>query len=225
MTFKGSSVMKIVRFLLAGLLLFVVLTIVAFVYLDWWQALIVVLAVIVAIVAGVKYLLRNIGRMLSDNMIKLFEVKSQVLRGAEAQVHSVEGTPPPPPPANPCSYDTTPHPANYYRIEVTIIPAAARGPMSHWDLDDLRLIPFDTPATSLKEMADEGSADAEGYDLQDVKIMGEGRFVDATEGKYEGAQQLRLLVGVPPHVRALKFRYYSEQFGHIELPPPLPQLT
>src|SRR4051794_15006016 len=113
-TFKGSSMLKLLRVVLAGFLAFVVLTVLAFVYLQWWQALIVVLAMIVTIVMGVKLIIRNLGRMLSNSMVRLFDVKSQVLRGAEADLHSV--VPTSAPPSDEGDGPQTPTDASYYRV-------------------------------------------------------------------------------------------------------------
>ena len=41
-------------------------------------------------------------------------------------------------------------PVNHYRIEVTIKPSPSSGPMTHWDIDDLQLVSFDTPKTTLE---------------------------------------------------------------------------
>lgn len=214
--------MKLLRFLLGAMLLFVVVAVAAFVYLKWWQALIVVLAMILAIVVGVKLLLRNLGKILGNSMLKMFEVKSQVLRGASAEVHRVEPTPPPPRDEQSDDEEAPPQGANWYRIDVTITPTATAGPMHHWDLSDLRLVPADTPPTTMKTLSEMG--DLEQYALQKVQIMTGGRFADDEMGKYEGPQQIRVLVAVAPHVRELKFQYYAEQFGLVPLPSPLPNL-
>ena len=212
---------KIFKVILLAVVLFVTITVVSFVYLKWWVALLIVLAMIVAMLLGLRYLIANIGKIFGKAMLKVFEVKSKVLRGATAQVNSVQPTTAPPvkegeePPKDP---------ANYYRIDATIKPAPSDGPMQHWDLDDLQLVPFDTPATSLEKMADEGKESVDGYPLCETKVMQDGAFVDDTAGKYQGDQQVQALVAVPPHVRELKFQYYAEQFGRITLPQPLPKL-
>jgi hypothetical protein len=96
--------------------------------------------------------------------------------------------------------------------------------MTHWDADDLRVVPFDSPKPSL-DLLHGGGAINEGYNLQNLQILQDGQFVDDREGKHQGAKQFRATVGVPTHVRRLKFQYYTEQFGNIDLPQPLPQLA
>ena len=217
--------MRILQYILGILLLFVIFTVAAFIYLKWWQALIVVFVMIIAMVLGVKYIIRNLGNIMAKSMIKIFEVKSQVLRGADATIHSVQPVPQPPPQEeidDPDEADAPPENANYYRLDVTITPKPSEGPMHHWDLGDLRLVPFDTPATSLEKMQDEG--DIEQYPLDQTEVKTGEHFAADEQGKYEGPQQIRATVAVPPHVRELKFQYYAEQFGHVPLPAPLPSL-
>ena len=216
--------LRLLQYLLGLFLLFVIVAVAAFIYLKWWQALIVVLAMIVAIVLGVKYLIRNLGNIMAKSMVKLFEVKSQVLRGAQTTVHSIQPIPRPEPAAksDDDADDAPPQDSNYYRFDVTISPKPSTGPMSHWDLDDLRMVSFDTPATTLDKMSDEG--DIENYPLNEVEILDGAKFISADQGKYEGSQQVRFTTAVPPHVRELKFQYYAEQFGRLPLPPALPSL-
>ncbi|MEO6434807.1 MAG: hypothetical protein ABIP55_03465 [Tepidisphaeraceae bacterium] len=224
---------SILKFFLAALLLFIVVTIAAFVYLEWWQALLVVAGMIVAIVLGVKYLIRNIGKILGKAMLKAFEVKAQVMREAEATVNHVEAT------LAPAKRDSdddddeddeddeesteaAKFPLAYYRLDVTITPRGSAGLMNHWDVDDLRVVPFDAAKPSLDLMACEKSGlQEEGYDLENVQILENGQFIDDEQGKHEGSKQIRAIVGVPTHVRQLKFQYYAEQFGKVVLPPPL----
>ena len=54
--------MKIIRLVLIGVLLFVIITVVSFVYLKWWQALAVVLAMIVGRFLYIRYLIANLGK-------------------------------------------------------------------------------------------------------------------------------------------------------------------
>ena len=96
--------------------------------------------------------------------------------------------------------------------------------MRHWDVDDLRLVPFDAPKPSLDLAQAAAHGADEAFDLENVQVLEDGQFVKDQQGKHEGAKQLRATVGVPMHVRRLKFQYYTEQFGSIDLPQPLPQL-
>jgi uncharacterized membrane protein YccC len=90
--------MAFLRFLIIALLVFIAVSIAAFVYLQWWQALIVIVVMILGIVIGIKVILRSFLSNIGKAMIAGFEIKSKVLRGATAEVHSVEAIPVPPPP-------------------------------------------------------------------------------------------------------------------------------
>ena len=235
----------ILKFILAALLLFLVVTIAAFVYLPWWGALLVVAVMIIAIFGAIKYVMSNLGKILGKAMLKAFDVKSQVLRDAAVTVNHVEAVLAP---AKDDSDDQTDDedepddededeedeaeeepaaklPQAYYRIDVTITPrpAGAGQAMTHWDVDDLRVIEHDAPRPTLDLMAGDSNKFSEGYDLEKVQILEDGQYVDDEQGKHEGSKQIRATVGVPMHVRRLKFQYYTEQFGSIDLPQPLPQ--
>ena len=231
---------SILKLLLAVMLLFIVITIAAFVYLPWWGALLVVLAMFLIIIGAIRYITRNLGKMLGKVMLKAFETKSRVLRDAQVAVNHVEATLKP----GPAEDETdeadvdddddegddadTPAaqlPRAYYRLDVTITPRAASGEgMRHWDVDDLRLVPFDAPKPALDLNPASGDGFQDGFNLEKIQVLENGQFVDDQQGKHEGLKQLRATVGVPMHVRRLKFQYYTEQFGSIDLPQPLPQL-
>jgi hypothetical protein len=210
--------MKLLRLAILAFVLFVVISVLALVFLKWWQALIVILAMVGCVIAGVIYVIKNFSKVATKAMLLVFEVKSKVLRNADVEVHSVVPTAAPPPD----EHDKRPtEPRNHYRLDLTIKPHASTGPMQHWDLDDLLLVPYDTPKTTLEDCES-----ADGYSLRDEKILQpNGDFEPNTQGKYNGPQRLQALVAVAPTVRELKFQYYAEQFGHIPLPDPLPLPT
>jgi hypothetical protein len=237
--------MMIIRFLVVALLVFIAVTIAAFVYLQWWQALIVVIAMIFAFVLGMKLIIRSFVSNLGKAMMMGFEIKAKVLRGATAEVHSVEAAPEPPPPVidqageedqdegddddddddddeeDEEDEEESKRDLNYYRIDFTIRPTHSDGPMQHWDVGDLCVVDVKAPPLTLKP--DDDTDAGEGFHFQDVQILEDGQLRDDEQGKYEGPQRLSALVGVPPGLRELKFRYYTEQFGRIVLPPPYPR--
>jgi hypothetical protein len=51
-----------------------------------------------------------------------------------------------------------------------------------------------------------------------LEVETDGRFQPDDGMKYGGPLRLRLLVAVRPGQRGLRFRYYFEVFGHVELP-------
>lgn len=248
--------MKIIRFLLVSFLVFVVITVAAFVYLKWWQAMLVMAALIAGIVLGVKLIIRSFGNMLGKAMIQAFEVKAAVMKGATAEVHSVVAVAAPPP--KPVEEDDEPTDEDYedeegdddddddepeaprdlawYRIDATIVPGPSQGPMHYWDVGDLVVVDYGAKPLNLNPLGGDADDPGEGYHFEDVQVLedaapasgaGARHEAEDDEGeKYAGPRRLNVLVGVPRELRRLKFRYYTEQFGRIELPPPLaPQLV
>lgn len=244
--------MKIIRFLLVSFLVFVVITVAAFVYLKWWQAMLVMAALIAGIVLGVKLIIRSFGNMLGKAMIQAFEVKAAVMKGATAEVHSVVAVAAPPP--KPVEEDDEPTDEDYedeegdddepeaprdlawYRIDATIVPGPSQGPMHYWDVGDLVVVDYGAKPLNLNPLGGDADDPGEGYHFEDVQVLEDAAPASGAaarhegeddEGeKYAGPRRLNVLVGVPRELRRLKFRYYTEQFGRIELPPPLaPQLV
>jgi hypothetical protein len=222
--------MIIIRFVVIAILLFVIITVVSFVYLPWWQALLIALALIAAFFVGLRFIIKSFMDNLGKSMLGMFEVKARVLRGATAEVHAVEAVPRPP--AEVVNQDgedadddddddeEDERDLAYYRIDFTLRPAATDGPMTHWDLDDLCVADVSAKPISLdpKSETDPG----EGFHFEQVQVYDGGKFQPDDQGKYAGQKRLNVIVGVPPELRELKFRYYTEDFGRIVLPAPLP---
>src|SRR5687768_2172424 len=193
--------MAIIRFLLVALLVFIAVTVTAFVYLKWWQALIVIVAIIFALVMAFKLIIRSFIGNIGKAMMAGFEMKAKVMRGATAQVHSVEAAPVPPPrvidqdeedddedekgdeddePDDDDDEDEEDEHARdlaYYRIDVTIRPGDAEGPMTHWDVSDLVVVDAKArPLTLTPGGDDDGSGVGEGFHFHDVQILQDGRL-------------------------------------------------
>ena len=94
--------------------------------------------------------------------------------------------------------------------------------MTHWDVSDLCVVDLKAPPLSLTPADDIADA-GEGFHLQDVQVHEDGQLHPDEQGKYQGTQRFTFIVGVPPDLREVKFRYYTEQFGRIVLPPPYPR--
>jgi hypothetical protein len=219
--------MLILYFLLFAFFTFIVVTVAAFVYLDWYWAISVSLITMLTLVklggAFLRWRLRRMATMFQD----IFKVKSQVLHGAAVEVHSITHAAAPDRPLLEHDHsgsdgdededEAQPPPhrlLTWYCMDVTITPANGPGPMEHWDLSDLRLIAGNARVpTNLEEGEEEDD-----YELNEVEIEEQGRFRMAEEGKYTGPQRLRFLAGLPTELREVKFRYYFEEFGRIVLP-------
>ncbi len=225
---------RILGYILAGFFTFVVATVAAFVYLEWWQAILVSFFTFLFLIAVARiWVLTAVGKL--GNLAKLmFESKSAVLRGAGIQVHSVH---PCDPPANlieasnqlPAAPEDEGeaevarelheelHNRNWFQIEATIFPVPGqKTAMTHWDIDDLRIVPIDARPFSWKD-EDDGNDENE-FSLHDLQIVSEGVATMPEDSKFEGPQRLQFRVGVPKNVREVKFQYYFEQFGKIPLP-------
>ena len=139
---------RILEFILFAFILFIIGTVLAFKYLVWWQALLVVFGIIFAIALALQYIIRSVGKMLGGAMTKALEQHASVLKGAEAQVHSVQ--PAEPPAAQPRADRTSeneedededeapaptfPGPRAYYQIDVTIRPTnPSVDPEKRWE--------------------------------------------------------------------------------------------
>ncbi len=223
---------RIAYLILAALFTFIVVTVAAFVYLEWWQALLASATTFLLLVIWTKfYITRSLGNL--KNLAKgLFDGKSSVLRNSTADIHTVKPTEIPTSvrewaakvndrgneedfddddraDAEALLYD-----CQWVEIEATIFPDASQAKeMQLWDVDDLRLVPFDAPKSSFGNQDD----DAE-FELHDLVVMRDGEAVQSDDSKFQGPQRVRFKVGVPRDVRELKFKYYFEQFGHIKLP-------
>lgn len=204
---------RIFYLLLGALSVFLVVTVAAFRYLDWWQALIVAEVTFLVLVLVCRWLVRRavrrtVGRI-GEAAKGLFGDRSQVLRGATADVHAVRPTSPP--------ADDRPG-LRWYEVEVTIFPDPSRAdPTSLWDLTALRLVPADAapPSPFAERKGDE-------YGPHGLVLVEEGKPVISVDGQVTGPRRLRFRVGVPTAVHDLQFRYFFEQFGPFRIPPALP---
>ena len=223
---------RVLQLLLAALFVFIVATVAAFVYLPWWQAFLASGLTFLLLIAGGKVLISSAIANLGEFAKEMLNIKGKVLHGATIQVHKVE---PIEPPAEafqqlPEEFDDDEErqeyeqqqerlrSANWYRIETTIFPSPdAQGPMTHWDIDDLRLVPSTAKPPSFDMNEDDDESD-EDFELYDMQIIVNGQSHTPDDSKFLGPQRLRFVVGVPGSVSELTFRYYFEQFGLIRLP-------
>ena len=81
---------RVFYLILAALFVFVTATVAAFVYLQWWQAILASAATLVMLVLAGKFVIRYFVGSLADIAKRMFEGKSRVLRNATADVHSVK---------------------------------------------------------------------------------------------------------------------------------------
>ena len=220
---------KFVYLILGGLFVFVVATVAAFAYLDWWQAILASLATFLLILLVGRQMVRSTFRNLKSMAEGMFTQKSQALRGATVEVHAVRPTAVPEEarpdvrqvvdadddPADVADY------GNYQwcEIEATVFPQTGSSPtFARWDIDSLVLVPI---GAARLEFLGSDDDDAPQFDLLNVRLVADGEAVEPGGEAVVGPQRLRFVVGVPRGTRLLKFQYFLEQFGRVELPPAL----
>lgn len=179
----------------------------------WWVALTIATVVYLAGRLMIKNALKNL-------FLAPFKAKGAVLRGAEAQVHSIMKVEAPVKEAGAVS-DEAEEPSEtqpgrstwkYYQLDVTISPQSQNGAFSHWEPGELRLMPLDA-------RIDPENEDQEDIcELANVEVFEEGAFKPDEGYKFPGSQRLRLLTAIHPAHQRVKFAYYFETFGNLTLP-------
>lgn len=228
---------RVFYLLLAAVFVYVTVTVAAFVYLPWWAAVPTSALTFIGLVLGGKLLgrwwIRSLMGRAGDVAQGMFDVKARVLRGATVDVHAVR---PAEPPRELVEWVRSVREEGdaeeraearkqvedraWYQFEVTIFPDPAAGPMGHWDLDDLRVVPAGAEPRKMFEGDDEG--EDEESELHDLRVIADGEAVEPDGAKFQGPQRLRFVAGVPKGVTEAQFRYYFEQFGSIRIPQALP---
>jgi hypothetical protein len=218
--------------LLASVIAILVLGTLAVRHLDWWLLALIFLGLIIVGKFVIKYVLRRI-------FLIPFTMKGATLRNAYCEVHSVTPTTAPPPEPEEQSVDDDGEPddadeddededqdddtdsevddeeqvpRNYYLLDVSITPRQTNCRFMLWEPGELLLTRTDFKINLPQFDDDDACA------IEDVKVFQDGAFAEDEVGKYEGPQRLQMLLAVREGVPALKFQYYLEQFGQVELP-------
>jgi hypothetical protein len=193
----------------------------AILYLPPWAWLVIAAAVIlppILIRFLVRWKVRSFLQELNEEtppgmpqgFTALFKLKGSVLRKARVTVHTVEPTLPPPSQRESADGEGTPPvPRTYFRLEVTVKPTRWGLGFKRWQPGELGLT---DPAAGWMDVDDTCTI----VSLEVVNPRNSGARDDSS---YLGAQRLRLVVGVREGVERLTFRYYTEKFGEIVLPP------
>jgi hypothetical protein len=175
--------------------------------LPWW----VLLLIFVALVVVAKFTFKKLLRAL---ILTPFKMKSAVLRDATAQVHSVT------PSAAPTKTDDTAEteeanvPRRYFTLDVTIQPKEATGNFSCWEIGELRLT---RPDFHIDPNSDESTED-DTCTISELRYEEDGVFKDDEGFKFGGPKRLKMTLGVREGIDRLKFQYYFEEFGSVQLP-------
>jgi hypothetical protein len=210
---------------LAALFVFCLVTIAAFVYLEWWQAILASGAMFLLLVFAAKVLIKTAIGQFGERVKDMMDAQSRVLRGATVDVHAVRQSVPPrelldqadDPDAD--EYDRAEAAADlqnlkWYDVELTIFPdPAAAGPTMYWNLHQLQLVPGNAPPPGPMG----GDGDDQPVTVHGIMKVEDGQEYDPGDGNVAGPQRVRLTAGVPHGVKELKFQYQFEQFGKIRL--------
>jgi len=205
------------QILLLAVLAVVVGVVAAVKFLPWWGSVLMFLVLIVAVKFALKHLLKKL-------VVLPFKMKGAVLQNASAQIHSITAVSPPDPGSRGEDAGETDDviepeeaagPRSFYELDVTIIPRETTGKFTLWEPGDLTLMRPES-GIGVDDETDDGACT-----IRDLHVEEEGQFKPYEGMKYPGAQRLRMTLGVQEGVTALKFRYYFEAFGEVPLPAPV----
>jgi hypothetical protein len=190
--------------------------------LPWWGALAVLASLAAFVYLSGVWFKWKFHKIVHEAVLEA----GSALKGAEARVHAVSAVPAP---AGASPYDIKEDDeefdpeldgqpweedgGHFYSIDVTVTPA---DPATAWDPTGLAVVPADFEPEDPTDVSERmgGLHSAEAW-------IGE-KFVPLPEGEVRGPKRLRLLMGIPEGVRAVKFANLVTYFGHVDLPAPLP---
>jgi hypothetical protein len=218
---------------LVALVAQVVVTVAAFKYLEWWQAILASVLFFVVLVRGMML----VGKLLFKTWINQIGeqvgsfVNADQFRGAEVDVHAIKPTAPPArvryeledPDLD--DEERRQMEANYdrlawYQFDLSIYPKPGEvkpgAPPPQWQPSWLLL----EPANARKsEEWHEGFEHA--FEMHDLSLMQDGQVTPVETACQEGvmgSQRLQFVAGVPRELRTMRLKYHTEAFGNIELP-------
>jgi hypothetical protein len=240
--------MNIIRLFLVAVVTFVVVAVFSFMYLRWWQAILVCVGVIALFVLAVRVAISMLIRKAGEAIGGAFNERGHVLRGAAVEVHSVEPDSTPPSQQQiediramreeqEPGYQRSEPVKKYYRMDVTVramppapvaggddVQRAVAAAGGTWTPHELVLVPFDEPTTPEDEkgvpmMVKMMKQFTSGYRPEQI-VEPEDESTGGEGDVIEGprSKRFQFSVGVPDGVRELKFKYYGESFGRIVLP-------
>jgi hypothetical protein len=176
--------------------------------LPWWALLLLFVALIVTGKFAIKGLLKRL-------ILVPFKMKGAVLHNASVRVHSVVPSEAPTKAEGETEATEPDVPRRYFTLDVTIQPAEATGKFAHWAPGELMLNRFEFVFNPNAEESKEDDA----CQVKEVQYEEDGVF-KADEGlKFAGPKRLKMTLAVREGVEKLRFQYYFEQFGEVQLPP------
>jgi len=200
-----------------------------------WLIPFLIITGLIAFVSGLKAFFM---RFLAKTFLTPLRTKGEVLKGATITIHEVVKVDAPKDEllirpadlsdeqweatlAEEEGYRDVRTPRDWYRLDVTIIPPFATGPLTLWEPAELVFVPaYTLPGSIPFQKLDDEEPDEIGF-VRSLDIWQEdGTWKleeDSEDGKYDGPQRLRLLIGVDEGTSSVRFRYYFEIFGLVEL--------
>jgi hypothetical protein len=191
-----------------------------------WKGLILFPFLILALLWVAKLVIKSLVKNLA---LRLFGMKSRVLRGATMNIHSIKSVPKPaesePEPdgkdedaddqgeekENQLVKTTEPpSPKDYVELDVTITPKLNAGD-SVWEPSELILT-----SEKIKSLAD--LEEKEIGTVHSLEVWGGSAFGPDDPGKYPGEQRLKIIFEVEPGANSCWLHYYNELIGQLKLP-------
>jgi hypothetical protein len=222
-----------ILFILAVLVLLVMVVTVALLKMLGAKGLVLAfILVLIAIWGGIKV----IGKVFKALLVSPFKAKGQVLRDATVKVNAITSTGGPAVRVEDddegCQRDFST--LNWYSLDVTITPGEAcdRTPFQSWDADELALVAFDAQPVAFDDDKEDDCEVCLIY-LTEIWLQGDFRLYESMEDFIDeenelntdelvvgiaGPERLRMMIGVKPGDRRLKFEYHLEHFGDIRIP-------
>ena len=193
--------------------------------LPWWA---IVAGLVVLVVIG-KLLLP---RLLKKLFLAPFRAKGAVLKGATATIHGIAATEalPKKSATEESDADDSPdeesdesdaaggkpgEPRLHYLLEVTITPGQTDGPFGLWEPGEIMLV---RPESVLRPESDEADDSDDSCEVGSIQYQEDGAWKNDEGMKFPGPQRLKMQLAVQPGASQLKFRYYFEEFGLVQLP-------
>jgi hypothetical protein len=193
--------------------------------LPWW-------AIVVGLVALALLAKLLLPRLLRKLFLAPFRAKGAVLKGATATIHEVVVTEAPvkkPSTEEADANGSTPQdsdgdedgaeksgePRLHYLLEVTITPGQTESPFGMWEPGEIMLV---RPESVLRPESDEADDDDDSCEVGTIHYQEDGTWKNDDGMKFPGPQRLKMQLAVKPGARQLKFRYYFEEFGLVQLP-------
>ena len=181
--------------LLGGLAAYILVTVMAFAYLPWWQAVLASAGFFVVEVLIGRYLVKRFFRRIATLAQGAFDVYGKVMQGAAVDVHHVRA---PGDGATPMLLAAGESASNTYHVEFTLFPPDSS---ADWEPSNLVFTPDGKP--------DDEADDAEVRELE--VIDGDA------DGTVTGARRIQAVLEVPAGVTKLTIRYGLADVGMIDL--------